>query len=226
VRVLLLPGLDGTGTLFSRLIAVAPPSWRCQPLRYPSDESLDYDELEVLVRERVLAEDAPTLIVAESFSGPLAIALAAHPPATLRAVVLVASFARSPVPRLAGALLGPRRFRRPPMRAGIRLALTGCMAPRDQVDAVRAAIAEVDPRVLADRIQAILAVDRRAQLVAATRPILVLRASGDRLVPRRALAPLPPTAREVVIAGPHLLLQLRPRACASAIEEFLRELDG
>ena len=52
-------------------------------------------------------------------------------------------------------------------------------------------------------------------------PMLVLRASGDRLVSPRALQPLPSAAQVLVLAGPHLLLQRRTSACIEAIDRFV-----
>jgi pimeloyl-ACP methyl ester carboxylesterase len=55
-------------------------------------------------------------------------------------------------------------------------------------------------------------------------PLLILRASGDRLVsPSRykQLIEVLPGATVKDVEGPHLLLQARPRECAQLIEEFV-----
>jgi pimeloyl-[acyl-carrier protein] methyl ester esterase len=239
VRVLLLPGMDGTGRLFARFVAAAEAAGarnRYEAVEYPADRELDYAQLEAMVRAQLVADyftsgeprppcptpDLPTALVAESFSGPLAISIAAAPPPGLRALVLVASFARAPAPRWLAPLLGPGRFRRTPSRFEVRTALTGWASPRAIVDEVREAIAAVAPTVLAARARALLEVDVRTQLERIELPLLVLRASRDRLVAARALARLPAHARSLELDGPHLLLQSSPQPCVDAIEEFLQ----
>ena len=66
-----------------------------QTVHYPPDRCLGYDALEPWLRDRLPAE--PFVLLAESFSGPLALRLAADPPVGLQGVILVASFARAPV---------------------------------------------------------------------------------------------------------------------------------
>ncbi|MCA9686896.1 MAG: alpha/beta hydrolase, partial [Myxococcales bacterium] len=121
LRVLLLPGLDGTGRLFAPLLPALPSNWRPEVVAYPGGEVLGYDALEGQLRAAFAGED--TLVIAESFSGPLAIRLAADPPPGLRALVLVATFARPPAPRLATRLF--RVLPPVPPRIGVRMLLTG-----------------------------------------------------------------------------------------------------
>ena len=94
MTVVLLPGMDGTGQLFAPFLAELPSSWRSQVVTYPTDSPLDYAELAPRVRA-ACPSTGEFLVVAESFSGPLAILLAASNPPGLTGVVLVASFARS-----------------------------------------------------------------------------------------------------------------------------------
>ncbi len=93
--MVLLPGMDGTATLFAPLVEALAPT-HCLPVAYPCDQALDYDALEALVRARLPTAE-PFVVVAESFSGPLGIRLAAEPPPGLAGVMLVATFATSPV---------------------------------------------------------------------------------------------------------------------------------
>jgi pimeloyl-ACP methyl ester carboxylesterase len=95
--IVLLPGMDGTGSLFSEFIAALPHGLEPIVVAYPIDRALDYADLVQLARES-LPTDRPYLLVGESFSGPIAISLAASRPEGLRGLVLVCSFARSPMP--------------------------------------------------------------------------------------------------------------------------------
>jgi pimeloyl-[acyl-carrier protein] methyl ester esterase len=74
LRAILLPGLDGTGRLFDPLLKELPADLRAEVISYPTDAILDYAALEQFV-EAALPRRDPFIIVAESFSGPLAIRL-------------------------------------------------------------------------------------------------------------------------------------------------------
>jgi len=94
VTLVLLPGLDGTSVFFRPLLA-ALPSW-VEPLviEYPSDGGDDYPHLLALVSEAVRGLDA-YWVLGWSFSGPLALMLAARDPDRVRGVILCASFVRA-----------------------------------------------------------------------------------------------------------------------------------
>ncbi|MDF1838393.1 MAG: alpha/beta hydrolase, partial [Planctomycetota bacterium] len=63
-------------------------------MRYPVDVSLNWDELLELVQASVPTGE-PYHVVAESFSGPIAIRFAAADPSGLQSLVLCASFCRN-----------------------------------------------------------------------------------------------------------------------------------
>jgi pimeloyl-ACP methyl ester carboxylesterase len=73
----------------------------------------------------------------------------------------------------------------------------------------------------------VLSVDVSAVLPQIVVPVLYLRASEDRLVPRSASDALTivPQIRLTEIEGPHFLLQASPSAAAAAVEAFLSEME-
>ena len=73
--LVLLPGMDGTGRLFKPLRDSLPEEMNVMTVSYPREEPLGYSDLLTLVR-RSLPRD-PFVLVAESFSGPIGIELAA-----------------------------------------------------------------------------------------------------------------------------------------------------
>jgi pimeloyl-[acyl-carrier protein] methyl ester esterase len=97
--LVLLPGLDGTGKLFSEFVNSLGSSVDSRIVAYPKDQPLGYDELEALVMAAI-PRNQPFVLLGESFSGPLAIRIAARAPAGLAAVILSASFAKNPFPWL------------------------------------------------------------------------------------------------------------------------------
>jgi pimeloyl-ACP methyl ester carboxylesterase len=94
--IVLLPGLDGTGELFRPLLAHLPPALQPIIVRYPGNEQLGYDVLLERVLGALPARER-FIILGESFSGPLALMAADTRPAGLEAIVLCATFVRSPL---------------------------------------------------------------------------------------------------------------------------------
>jgi pimeloyl-ACP methyl ester carboxylesterase len=197
-----------------------------QLVSYPTDRPLGYDALESLVRA-ALPREASYVLLGESFSGPIAIRIAASPPPGLVGLILCATFAENPHPLLGWArsvvshvpLKSLPRWLRAPL-------LWGAHAKQAPVQAARAT-AGVDARVLQHRLAEVLRVNVSMALPHVRMPVLVLEASEDRLVPRRAAAQLLrglPMCRHVRVEGPHFLLQSRPEACAAAVTEFLRSI--
>jgi pimeloyl-[acyl-carrier protein] methyl ester esterase len=100
--LVLLPGLDGTGKLFAEFLKALDLSVSANVVPYPPDVPLGYDELELLVRA-ALPTRGRFVLLGESFSGPLAIRIAARPPPGLVALILCVAFASNPYPHLAWA---------------------------------------------------------------------------------------------------------------------------
>lgn len=228
-RILILPGMDGTGKLLLEFMQALPGSTRREIANYLPDVVLSYDELAKLVRS--MCDDSPAFaIVAESFSTPLAIRIAAENPANLKALVLCAGFASSPVrgvKRLLASVLAPLLMRGAPPESAIRRWLLGWDAAPSTVAATREAIASVTPAVLSARLRAVLACDVREDLRNVTAPMLYLQARQDRLVPARCLEEIRgirPEVRVEIVDGPHFLLQREPQTTAKIVAEFLAGL--
>jgi pimeloyl-[acyl-carrier protein] methyl ester esterase len=227
LKLVLLPGLDGTGTLFSELIDALPKSLEILTLSYPTKQFLAYPELEDLVSAACQA-CGPFVLIAESFSTPLAIKFAATNPPNLRGVVLCAGFATPPAKgwrRMLASLLAPLIFRIPLHSFAIKHWLIGRDAPTSLLPAVRSAISSVHSGVLAGRLRAVLACDVRSELSQISAPIFYIQAAQDHLVKetslRDILAARPQVAVSTII-GPHLLLQRQPQMAAEAVVLFLR----
>lgn len=225
VAVVLLPGMDGSGLLFDDFVSEL--GCKFVVISYPTDQPLGYEELEQHVRS-LLPSDESLVLVAESFSGPLAIALAANPPPQLKALVLVCNFARLPVPSF--ALLWLRAVGLlPPWRAprflGSRM-LFGRFRSKVKEAVLGRAIKAVTPQVWRARLNAVLSADKTSSLCRIRVPLLYLRASEDRVVFSSASAVISahvPGTKVVAIEGPHFLLQAKPQECAGAVRAFAGE---
>jgi pimeloyl-ACP methyl ester carboxylesterase len=225
-KLALLPGLDGTGKLFVEFLKALDLGTSAQVVSYPPDIPLGYDELEPLVRA-ALPTRGRFVILGESFSGPLAIRIAAHPPPALVGLILCVTFASNPYPHLAWArglaallpLKSLPRWLRAPLMWG---SASPSKAPRQS----ERAMAGVDAAVIRRRIAALLSVDETAALAKISVPTLVLCATGDRVISKAASMRLMHGirhAQRLDIDGPHLLLKTRPKECAAAVLNFIRE---
>ncbi len=226
--LVLLPGMDGTGSLFAAFVAAASAGLPTQVVGYPRHEHRGYVGLAELVTAQL--PSGPFVLVAESYSGPLALRVAAEAPAGLRGVVLVASFVVPPLrfPRLLARepVLGWLLGRTPPGWV-VRALFLHARAPADQIEAVRAALRSVAGQVLARRLIEILSLDARNFLPACPVPILYLQAQSDRLVPRSALTAIlrcRPDVEVETLPGPHLLLQSQPTRALRSICRFIKAL--
>jgi len=220
--LVLLPGMDGTGKMFADFVAALDA--RCVVVAYPLDQPLGYAELEALVRA-LLPRDEDYILLGESFSGPLALTLAAQHLPRLRAVVLVSTFARLPYPRLPPLiqrLISAGPFWRMPSVLTARTILGRYCTPRlfEQLKQTRASVA---PQVWKARIRAVLGIDCTPLLQRVDVPVLCLRGNEDRLIFSSATKHLEqhlPAMQLVTCEGPHWLLQAKPAECAAALRVF------
>ena len=228
--LVLLPGMDGTARLFQRFDAAlrAQTAIATQAIAYPA-APLDYTALEAFVRER-LPQGRAFVVLAESFSGPLGAALRADPPPGMRALILCCSFVRNPRPLLAPLrhLLDLIPFGALPGFA-LRQALLAPHSTPQLQNELAAALAQVPPSVLRQRLRAVLETDASPSFARGSLPVLYLRARHDRLVPpANALQILRQAAgtQLVDIDAPHMLLQAAPAAAADAVAAFLTGLSA
>lgn len=223
---LLLPGFDGTGAQFAPLLRELPPELGSVVVSYPPDQPLGYNELTDLAAKSIPAT-GPWAMVAESFSGPVAVKLAARFPDRLAGLVLVASFVECPVrgvSRLNFLVKPVIAMRRNAPLFLLRYFIAGDDASTPFVAASRGWVAPVSGAVLVHRLRAVLAVNERAALRASKVPLLLLSGMKDRLVNRNAITrlhALRPDARLVTLDAPHMILQRKPAEAAAAIVEFL-----
>lgn len=228
LKLVLLPGMHGTGELFADFVSAIPGETQVQALSYPNNIRLSDAELIDLIRSFVPASD-PFVIVAESFSTPLAIQFAAANPPDLKGLVLCAGFATSP---LRGALRFFGRYLAPllpfvPAGVAGAIMVSGSHASQSTLGRLRAAINSVAPAVFVDRVRFVLACNALEELSHIEVPVLYMQATHDRLVNPVCLEEMrraKPEIEVVVLDGPHILLQLMPRQSAEVVTDFVRRL--
>lgn len=228
-RLLLLPGLEGSGELFEGLIEELGARFETHVARYPA-ACRTYVDAESVVR-RLVAESKPRVIVAESFSTPLAVELAAELQDEIDGLVLCNGFVANPlsgVESMMAAVSAPWFLHMPLTSMAARVFLVGPEASDGLVDAVQQAVRPVAPEVLAGRLRAVLGCDARGALARIRIPVLCLHSTRDRLIGEAGLKEILRIKPDVVVErvdGPHLLLQREPRRCAEIIAGFVERID-
>jgi pimeloyl-ACP methyl ester carboxylesterase len=226
--LVLLPGMDGTGELFARFLKYLPGWIQPEVARYPSQERLALTDLLPSVRS-ALPKSEPFVILAESFSTPIAIRLAAETPPNLKALVICAGFIESPIRgpiSFLMSMLAPMLFQFSPPAFAIRKLLVGKDASVGLVQSTRTTISSVSRDVLLWRFREVLRCDETARLGAVTVPLLYIRPNQDALVGLgsfEAIRRLKPSITLAQIDGPHFIVQREPQAVVDALIAFLEK---
>jgi pimeloyl-[acyl-carrier protein] methyl ester esterase len=185
-------------------------------VRFPRARVLSRKEL-LRLADEALPLVGQYVLVAESFSGQMAIEIAARNPRRLRGLVLAGTFASRPVVAavaLLGWVFGEVVMRVNPPGWVVRKFLVGPDGTDENVEKVRAAIGSVKGAVLASRLRMVLRCDVRRLLRLIKAPTFVFAGKNDRLVRRECAEEMAEGiggAKLVWVDGPHLLLLTRPR---------------
>jgi pimeloyl-ACP methyl ester carboxylesterase len=224
--LVLLPGMDGTASLFDGFVDALGAQIKTIAISYDNTTPMGYAKLTDYVRAR-LPVDEPYILLAESFSGPIAVALAAECLPHLRGLILCCTFVRNPRPGLdwLKPMLGILPMLRPPQWMLKALLLSANSSPASQASLFKA-VAQVAPSVMRARLQAVLSVNMTVQMAAVKVPTLYLRASKDRLVLASAadlITSLNANTQVVDIDAPHAVLQVAPQAAVRAIDLWIAD---
>ena len=220
----LLPGMDGTGELLADLRGRLSPHRPVTVVAYPTDQPLGHEALAAFVSDRL--PEGRFVILGESFSGPIAIEIAARMPERVAGLVLASTFARHPLPRALVHAIPLVDVARLPRRLieGLLLGRHGTPKLKAQLAAI---LAKLPRGVMQARARDTLQVDVRARLRAIVCPALCLVGRHDRLIGRRCVADLRSGLRDATFVefdAPHMLLETHAAEAASAIERFCATL--
>jgi len=225
--LIVLPGMDGTGLLLEDFTSSMGTGADVILVRYPPAEVLGYPELEAMVRQQ-LPRDRPFVLLGESFSGPIAISIAASPPPNMRGLILTCTFACMPTWRgfrYFAALLPPVRL---PILSLVRRHVFGRHETPTLRTLLERASAQVSPAVRKSRLCSVLEIDVTDKLPRIVMPVLYLRASEDRVIACTASERLLqhiPHMRVEEFPAPHALLQIVPQEAALMVKRFIAECD-
>jgi pimeloyl-ACP methyl ester carboxylesterase len=225
VTLILLPGLDGTGVLFKPFIEVLPPHIKAQVIAYPQDKILS-----VAAHAQFVASQIPhgrIVILAESFSGLVALALLESGDVDVEAVVFCNSFANPPRPwllRLAKMVPGSGLFIRSTPAFVLRRYCIGPDTNTNQIDSIQSTLSRISPKVLSHRLR-LIATHRSTESTQYAKSCYYLQGTDDRLVPPSAAHWFKQHFKSFQLTplkGPHFLLQAKPNECAKQLVDIVK----
>lgn len=222
IAIAVLPGMDGSGLLLTDLVQRLALQRPVRLISYPN-EPLSYDDLTQFVVERI--PDRRFAILGESFSGPIAIEVAATQP-SVAGLILASSFARHPIAKQFAPLAGMLNLRWVPTRI-VEAALLGSAGEPDLRESLGRVLAEIPHAVVTARFREVLRVDKRERLRAVSCPMLCLRGRFDRLVRKSRLNEITsshPNCQVRVLDAPHMLLETHAAEAAITINHFCDQL--
>lgn len=226
--IIFLPGMDGTGISFEPFGKVLPQDVQVKVIRYPTDRLLSFEETVQCAREQIQPAQEDAIVLAESFSGPVAVALVGSGQLKAKCLVLCSTFARPPKPvllKLLGYLPLESFIQLPIPRFVFKHMVEGGEEAADLFLGLWERVKALVPaRVLVHRLSVISEVDVRRWLPKLTVPCCYIQATGDRSVPESCLfdfVDLVPDLRVERIKGPHFILQAQPQASLAAIQNFV-----
>jgi pimeloyl-ACP methyl ester carboxylesterase len=222
IPIVLLPGMDGSGALLTGLVDCLALFRPVLVISLPNDRPLTYDGLTDCVAKRL--PDVRFVLLGESFSGPIAIEVAARQ-RRVAGLVLAASFARHPMPAMFAPLARLLNLRWLPARL-VEAALLGSADGLGLREKLRQVLTTLPSEVIRTRASEVLRVDKRDRLRAVSCPILCLHARFDRLVSRKCLdeiTTLRPHCEVRSFSAPHMVLETNPVEAASVINDFCEQ---
>ena len=228
MKVILLPGLDGTGKLFYTLVELLK-KYDVQVISYSNKEKYTYEELILLVKSQ-LPKEEEYIIIAESFSGVIAYNIALEEPINLKLIVFVATFIQNPRPFLSKFM--PKVVLQflsslPLLNVVSKKILLNNSTDKKLITFVTNTINNINSKILFFRLFQIMNLRDVTQKV--TINSIYLQASNDYLVPKSAYVVFEkyiPNIHFHKVEGSHLLLQTNPRECVEIINKYLERIKG
>jgi pimeloyl-ACP methyl ester carboxylesterase len=222
MKIVLLPGLDGTGELFAPLIEELHDSFEIQIIRYDTQKKQSYQELFNYVIDNLPSDDF--ILVAESFSGVIAYQIGLKKPQNLKHIILVATFLQNPRPILLNLIPNSYILSLPIPKIIIKMFFLGFSTDIKTINLFQKIIKTVSPNVLYFRLQEIKKLKLKEEEI--TLPITYIQANDDQLVLKKSLKKWERVCHNLEIFqvdGKHFILQSNPKKCAEIITQTMCE---
>lgn len=189
--IVFLPGMDGTGISFEPLGKLLPPNVNVKVIQYPTDKLLSFEETVQCALGQLQTDQEDVVVVAESFSGPVAIELVGSGKLKAKCLILCSTFATSPRPILLKFLQYlPLEWliKFPFPTFVLKHVVEGGKDVAELFNAMWKRVKyQVPSKVLSHRLKIINEIDVRSWLSMLTVPCLYIQAASDRSVPASSL---------------------------------------
>lgn len=223
MKLVLLPGMDGTGKLFRPFVDKLPPEIEANVIPLLQQIDISYEQQAEYVAESI---DDASVIIAESYSGMVALKLLEYFPEKVAKIVFVASFIGRPS-ALAKLVYWLPPFvltlAKKPNPLSLRLLFGRYLNPQLRT-LFYAAIDDVPIDVLVFRLRQIAQLQKPHVALMST--CTCLCGKQDNLVANQALRDFEEVFGEVKVVylnGTHFLMQTNPEECWKAIEAIAFE---
>jgi pimeloyl-ACP methyl ester carboxylesterase len=221
-KLVLLPGMDGTGELFEGFLSNFDGDYLVVPL--PQSGLQDHAFLAKVIKEQLPPEDF--ILLAESFSGGIVSELLKLNTTHMKGVIFVASFLSSPNKYLLpiAKLLPIKALASAPLSSIVYKSLfLEQGASKELLSKFVKVIKSIPEQVLKSRLE-VMSHQRLPQMTFDI-PTIYIRALFDRLIsPKKSqeVAYVFKHVEFVEIEGPHFILQAKPRETALLVNKLIQ----
>ena len=221
-KIVLLPGMDGTGILFEPFLECAPDDVDISFIKLPQNKDYKYTDYAKYISQQIGSD--PTIIVAESYSGMIAYELLHTQKCDIRHILFAASFLSRPT-KLA-ALLKPipiqllRLFLK--FRFMIGFVLFGRYKTSKLLDLFYQALSDIPDSTLKNRINQVANLEIPKNIIKI--PCSYIRPANDNLVSKTAINIIESkcdTLDRYDVDGTHFILQTNPKDCWHIIKRII-----
>ena len=224
MKIVLLPGLDGTGILFKPFLDALPNNTDSLIIDYPANKKLSYSELVNYVIDKLPNEKF--VLIGESFSGPIAYQIALLKPDKVASVIFVATFLSNPRKHLlkASSFLPVSLLLSLPIPTFIiKALLLGRTVNSEVINLFKQSLKQVPPYILSFRLKEIGKLTNNHELCGINS--IYIQATDDRLVSNNCVKDFKAMFNNLKIFnvnGSHFILQTNPLACAEIVANEIR----
>jgi len=226
--LVLLPGFDGSGRLFSPLHKELADSIETIVLSYPNDKVMTYYDLCHYLKDEL--PNTPYVLLGESFGGPLALMLSRYAGENLKGIILCVSFVKNPqvlAEKLIRPFLKPKHLQKKTPAWHIKTMLTNGVSDPALIKNIQKATAALSREVYFYRLREIADVNVTQILEDCNLPVLYMRAIRDRMVYESSMKLVEKHAKNLSVEKfntPHMLLQTQSKQAAESILRFINSI--
>ena len=218
MKIVLLPGLDGTGDLFEPILNELPKNIDVTVIKYNNSKKQTYKELVEYVATQLPKDDF--ILVAESFSGYIAYKIGLKRFKNLKHIVFVATFLTNPRAIMLN-LIPSFIFRLRIPKLIIKWLFLGFNTDKNIINLFQKTINNVASDIIKFRLQEIKKLKPTNNKL--NLPTTYIQATQDYLVPTESLKDFQKLCQNLKvyqIRGKHLIVQSNPKDCAKIINSL------